>query len=232
MHKKQTHTWSTPLHNAKTLVLDILFPPSPEERIVRTTRLEDVAERITLQKVFPHIHALFSYKDSLIHILIQELKYHGSKRSAGLLGICLKDILTEDIAESNLFSSTKRVVIIPIPLSKQRRKERGWNQVEILLKETLEQVLEHMEDSDISYLPRALKRVRHTKSQTDTKSKRERLENVRGVFEVNPKYKDQIIGSHTILVDDVTTTGATLREARKVLLESGAKKVECFALAH
>jgi predicted amidophosphoribosyltransferase len=62
------------------------------------------------------------------------------------------------------------------------------------------------------------------------KNRSERLRNPKDSFRI--LYPEKIAGREILLLDDVVTTGATLREAKRVLKSAGAKKVHCFALAH
>ena len=79
--------------------------------------------------------------------------------------------------------------------------------------------------SDILY------KKKETEKQSKTKKKEERLENLKDSFGVRPEIKD-ISGRTILLVDDVTTTGATFREVVRTLKSAGAKYILCYALAH
>ena len=103
-------------------------------------------------------------------------------------------------------------LVVPIPLSKKKLRHRGYNQAEMIARELSDNVR-----ADIMF------KKFHTKSQVEVKDKEERLANIAGSFEVrNP---ETIKGKKIILIDDVLTTGATMREAKKVLKSAGAKKV-------
>ena len=62
------------------------------------------------------------------------------------------------------------------------------------------------------------------------KNRKKRLQNIKGCFSVSNHEK--IKGSNIILIDDVITTGATMNEASRILIEAGADQVICFAIAH
>jgi len=66
--------------------------------------------------------------------------------------------------------------------------------------------------------------------QAQIENRQKRIKNIIGSFAV--KNKDIIKNRNIILIDDVTTTGATLNEAKKVLREAGAKKIIAFTIAH
>ena len=84
-----------------------------------------------------------------------------------------------------------------------------------------------MDGTLATFAPRALVRTRATKQQTKL-SRAERLQNMTGAFSVPDV--EAVQGTHIFLIDDVTTTGATLAEAAKPILKAGAK-VSALALA-
>jgi ComF family protein len=113
-------------------------------------------------------------------------------------------------------------LLIPVPLHKQRLRERGFNQALLLAKE-----LSHR--TGIPYLKRVLQKRRPTIPQANLSGK-EREKGVRGVFLVIGREK--VEGKSILLVDDVYTTGATVNECSKVLMAAGAERVDVFTLAH
>ena len=111
-------------------------------------------------------------------------------------------------------------VLIPIPLGKRRLRERGYNQVAMIAKPLSIRL-------GLDYYPKALVRARETRSQVGL-SAIERQENVRGAFVADRK---KISGSSIVLMDDVSTTGATLSSAADALYASGARKVYAITVA-
>ncbi|MEZ5046866.1 MAG: ComF family protein [Chitinophagaceae bacterium] len=112
--------------------------------------------------------------------------------------------------------------IIPIPLSFQKEKVRGYNQSALLAKAFAEKV-------NIPILQHAIKRIKNTETQTK-KSKLERLQNVQDAFEWQ---KNQTIqNKHILLIDDVITTGATLESCIQAIQKSTSNKVSILALAY
>ena len=73
-------------------------------------------------------------------------------------------------------------------------------------------------------------KTKETESQTKSKNRAERIKNLEGCFDV--KNPEQIKNRNIVLLDDVTTTGATLTEARRALLARGARKVIAIVFAH
>lgn len=110
--------------------------------------------------------------------------------------------------------------IVPVPLHKRRQRSRGFNQSALLAHRLGDQVA-------LPVWSDALRRTRHTKPQVDL-GPRERQLNVKGAFAAE---SDRFIEQHVLLIDDVFTTGATLTEAAKTLLDAGAARVSAYCLA-
>jgi ComF family protein len=107
---------------------------------------------------------------------------------------------------------------VAVPLHPSRHRERGFNQAALLARALPLPQIE------------ALARVRATSSQTDLPAAKRRA-NVRGAFSLREKLRAPISGAVIVLVDDVTTTGATLSECAKVLMEAGAREVRAVTAA-
>jgi ComF family protein len=111
--------------------------------------------------------------------------------------------------------------IIPVPLSAEKEKQRGFNQASALAKElALKKNIELIEDHLI--------KVKTTPSQTSLEAA-DRRKNLKGAFKVD-REKD-IEGKILLLVDDVYTTGSTLRECSSVLRKAGALEVRALTIA-
>ncbi|OGG57439.1 hypothetical protein A2853_03690 [Candidatus Kaiserbacteria bacterium RIFCSPHIGHO2_01_FULL_55_17] len=169
------------------------------------------------------ITTLMDYRSPAVEDLIHSLKYDGSTRAAELAASVLADYLHEEIASSRTFSARK-VLLVPIPLHASRARERGWNQVELVLRAL---PVEFRDGTRAVFAPHALARTRATKPQTRL-PRSERLSNVAGAFAV--PNEDSVRNVHVFLIDDVTTTGATLANAATPLRRAGAN-VTLLALA-
>lgn len=180
------------------------------------------AERECAKWIFP----LFDYRHPIIKKSIHKLKYGHKRKLAFVFAEAIHQALSEELADLAIMENFQSPVLIPIPLAPTRRSERGFNQAELicqnLLKQNLENILEL--DKNILFKPKDTKHQSHIENRT------ERLRNVIGSFVV--KNEERIKGRNIILIDDVTTTGATLAEARKVLKQSGARKIIAFTVAH
>ena len=113
-------------------------------------------------------------------------------------------------------------VLIPVPLHKERLRERGFNQALLLVRELSRR-------TGIPYRKRVLQKKRPTVPQVKL-SGVEREKGVRGAFHLLEK--EEVEGKSILLVDDVYTTGATVNECARVLLAGGAKRVDVLTLAH
>jgi competence protein ComFC len=170
--------------------------------------------------------SVFDYKNETLRKTIWSLKYHGNKDAGKFFAKSIYNILLEDISEQKIFSNFKHPLLIPIPLSKKRLKERGFNQSEIIAKE-----MSFLDNgTSFTLVTNVLYKIKDTPSQVSIKDKNKRLNNLQDCFIV--KDNGLINGKNIILIDDITTTGATIKEARKTLRAAGAKKVIAFTAAH
>jgi len=167
---------------------------------------------------FLKARAAFVYDRSLVDV-IHCFKYKGKLQLAVPLGLLLRRTFLRHWGDERVD------VILPVPLHGRRLRSRGFNQSELLVREW---------ESRPAGAPAppvfagVLRRVRATASQAGL-GRREREANIRGAFAV--RRPETIAGRHLLLVDDVVTTGATAAEAARVLLESGAARVDVLALA-
>ena len=111
-------------------------------------------------------------------------------------------------------------VLVPIPLGKRRLKERGYNQVAMIAIPLALQL-------GIPYSASMLKRTRETRSQVGL-SASQRHENMQRAFDAKAS---EVVGRTPLLIDDVSTTGATLSSAAEALYRSGAKDVYAITVA-
>ncbi len=164
-------------------------------------------------------YSLFEYRNRYVRTAIWLLKYKGNKKIAALFALFLQDFLLNlPVSEKNT-----SFFIVPIPISKERRKERGFNQIELVLKE-----LTPLPGFSIKI--DLLVKNKNTPPQTSFKGRKDRLKNLEGCFSVTSEVG--LAGATIILLDDVLTTGSTLAEARRTLFVSGAHEVIAVTLAH
>jgi competence protein ComFC len=168
-------------------------------------------------------------KTGLARTAIWEIKYRGNKKIAATFSKLLYESILEELSDAALFSDFKSPLLIPIPASrrsiKERGFERGFNQCELIGKEIAK--LDEGRNFEIAF--DALAKIKETPHQSKLKNKAERLKNLSGCFKAS---EEKVSGRNIILIDDVITTGATMREAMKTLHEAGAKNIISLALAH
>lgn len=153
-----------------------------------------------------------TYHEGIVRKGIHRFKYWNLQELAEPLGHLLSDYLRSNPLPIEC--------IIPVPLHETRMKERGYNQAELLAGVV-------SNDTGLPLLAHSLHRIKRTLPQVELGAD-ERLENVRGAF----RCSDQAIeGKRILLIDDVTTTGATLEACSQALQEAGAVSVWGLVIA-
>lgn len=161
--------------------------------------------------------ALLPYTHPQVKAAIHLNKYHYHKTAQRLLSTVLT---------ANLQSHAKHhTYIVPVPLSNKRLRARGYNQVT--------EILRHAKPSlpNCTVTEKYLIRTRDTVAQT-TLGRKKRLQNMKNAFAVPTRTQSTVANAHIILVDDVTTTGATLTAAARALQAHAPASVTTIALAH
>jgi ComF family protein len=143
---------------------------------------------------------------------LHRLKYQGD--------IALGEILARPLTQMLNLLSWEVDLITVVPIGIARRKERGYNQAALL-------AIPLSLSSGKTYESRALLKIRETRSQVGLTMK-QRFRNVIGSFRARACYVE---GKSVLLVDDVTTSGATLKACAHSLIEAGARQVYCLTLA-
>ena len=161
------------------------------------------------------------YQVPLLSSALHTYKYRFLEKLSLPLGIFLsKALQSTDIPLPDF--------ILPVPLHVRRLRFRGFNQSALLAQVLANALTPAMK---IPVLYNCLLRIRYTTPQMKTKSRKERLNNLKDAFTLNRENKKLIKGKLLWLIDDVATTGTTLEECAKVLKKSGAKYVFGIVLA-
>jgi competence protein ComFC len=128
-------------------------------------------------------------------------------------------LCVESFEQNELFQSLQKkdLLYLPVPLSRQKYKKRGYNHASLLCS-YVAQYFNKDYKSDL------ILRVKDTQPQYKL-SKTQRSLNVKNAFKINDKHKEKIKGQVIVIVDDVATTCSTLREISKILKRNGAKEV-------
>jgi ComF family protein len=174
---------------------------------------------------FDLARSLFVF-DGPVREAIHLMKYHGhfsvgiwlGSQMTEALNDTLKNTHTSDIFDGN---RNENAMIIPVPLSSKRLRDREFNHAFLLAKSVGKAF-------NLLINPVALERIRDSKPQVGLTTQ-ERWPNVRGVFKI--KNPNMVKEKKIILFDDVLTTGATVNECARVLKKAGANRVVVLTLA-
>lgn len=149
--------------------------------------------------------------------IVHALKYGGWSELADEMGTQMGRLRFSPDVETELAG------VLPVPLSRARARERGYNQAELLAKAVAEV-------RRLPLLTGVLQRHRHTQRQARL-SPPERQTNVSRAFKVDSERRACIDGQHLLLVDDVLTTAATIKDCVRALCSSGARAVSVVTFA-
>lgn len=217
-------------------ILDYIYPPECGGCGRKGYRLcQDCVENITIQD---HIISTLAYPNPLsdlsnkqtsitsFNMMIASVSpYNGPVKNAIHklkydLDIGLGELLSRFLIDLYTQLSWKIDIIVPVPLNKKRHQERGFNQSSLL-------AYPLALSQNIKFEAKAIKRIKETRSQIGLDA-RQRFDNLDNAFHVNPN----IIENKTILmIDDVSTTGATLLSCKSSLMNGGAREVYGLTLA-
>ena len=180
------------------------------------SRLEfEFNKKFLNQKIISGFTSFYLFeKDKELQHLIHSLKYNGKFLTGSFLGEVLGKKIKNELLSWNLN------LILPIPLHQLKKAERGYNQSLYISKGLSKEINIPVGSGIITR--------KYTQSQT-TMNLLERQKNIEEAFKV--KNKKKITGKNILLIDDVITTGATISECGKVLLDSGAKRVYAASVA-
>ncbi|MBD3239800.1 MAG: hypothetical protein GF331_04390 [Chitinivibrionales bacterium] len=167
---------------------------------------------------FERIHSVVDYYDA-VRTVMRYVKYRGMSKLAFDLGRRLGTTVPGGFWEGV-------DTVVPIPLHFVRRMRRGYNQADFFARG----VLSSANAPAIAYYPSAIRRTRHTRTQTKL-DRDQRRANLAGAFQITPRHADAITGKTVVLVDDVVTTGATTGTCTEALLAAGASAVRVLSLA-
>ena len=154
-------------------------------------------------------------KDKALQLLIHSIKYNKRFLNAKYLGKLIGENLKEQIQNWSVD------FILPVPLHALRKADRGFNQSKYI-------AIGIGKELGIKVKNNLIRRIRYTETQTNLTLK-EREENISKAFQA--KQERLIEGKTFLLVDDIITTGATIRECGKVLLKNGAAQVYACSAA-
>ena len=164
-------------------------------------------EKMSVLKQRNELYYLYYYTD--VKKIIFDFKFKNRKNISDNLSKYVK------FSIENIMEKEKIDAVISVPISKNRLLERGYNQVDEMLKA-----------ANIKF--ENIKRVKDTKYMYKIKSYNKREQNIKNAFYIQKNY----IQKNILIVDDIVTTGSTIKELKKELIENhGAKKVIFFTVA-
>ena len=159
----------------------------------------------------------FGAYDEQLRELIHLLKYEQIIPAAGVLG----KYLLQAIQKLDL---PAKVLIVPVPLHSSKRRQRRFNQAELIARAALKR----MGGERVQFASDVLKRVRPTVSQIGL-TRPQRRDNIRGAFQV--VHLNRVEGRGILLIDDVLTSGATSDTCARALLRAKAAQVDVLVFA-
>ncbi len=208
-------------------LLDLLFPPrcvfctallKGEERDFCAACKKDLpwlagTQRERTGEAFSLCVSPLRYRDSVRECL-RRYKFEGHRGYRRTLGALMAQCVRERL-------EGRYDVITWVPLSDKRRRERGYDQAQLLA--------ESMAKALGSEARPVLRKIRHTPAQSGLKEDKERETNAQGAYVVCDRALAE--GKRVLVVDDIVTTGATLEACALVLREAGAAEVFCATAA-
>jgi ComF family protein len=159
-------------------------------------------------------HVLFRYQTPITKF-IMELKFHANLANARLLG----ELMTSAIRQQWYIDQALPQLLIPVPLHPQRLQERGFNQALEISRPIIKSL-----PLTLDYL--SCSRHKNTAAQARQPAKA-RQQNLRDAFQINADFS----GKHIAILDDVITTGSTLRSFALALKKAGASQIDLWCCA-
>lgn len=206
-------------------ILDLLFPPRcilcrrplPKQvtDLCHACRIEaPVVPCVRESTTYLDRRTALWYYEDYVRSSLRRFKFHGAHSYADSYGRLLaQKLVQEDFPAFDLLTW--------VPISRQRRIRRGYDQVELLARAL---------GREFGITPvRLLKKIRNTPPQSKLSSPAQRRANVLGAFQV--VHPELLAGKTVLLLDDIITTGATSSECARILLTAGAERVTCAAVA-
>ncbi len=208
-------------------ILSLILPKDEKILEIENMSEENIFQKIPKSECLKNqkIKSIFKYKNEITKTVIWEIKYKKNKKIIKKFSKILYEFILEEFSNEMIFSNFKNPLLIPVPMSKNDFKKRGFNQSELMVMEIKKLDINNL----FEFTPDLILKTKDTTHQSKLKNKEERLKNLNGCFSIN---NNIINNRNIIIIDDVVTTGATMSEIFKILKEAGAKKIIGFSLAH
>lgn len=212
------------LKKASIFLLEILYPKQclicgklQQDTICskcyNTLKIEAKVEKYNNKAFNKHLY-IFKYEGKMRNLII-DYKFNDKPY--------LKDLFVKIILKNEKICRKikKYDIIVPVPIHKKRKNERGYNQSELIARKLAKNL-------NLKLVNDSLIKQKNTLPQS-TLSKKQREENAKQVYKIQNKPK--IENKKVILLDDIYTTGATTKECSKVLKQNGAKEILVLTIA-
>lgn len=216
------------------IFIDALFPLSPIDKELASLTPQTIFSKLQPAPAYDQTvlelgetKSIFAYKDERVSKLVWGIKYKKNKHNADLGGHALCETLI------NMFGDIPGyVLVVPMPITPRRRRERGYNQCE-LLTDAIDQISDKFTlENRFMIRNDILVRTVH-KSKQALKNRTERLENSGAIFALNEHLLIQVKKETPIvIIDDVITTGSTMQQALGAFYKAGYQNVRGLSLAH
>jgi ComF family protein len=219
---------------AAQYALDTVAPPDPLIREIENMTPAEFERRVSgpISRRPDGTTAFFPYRSETMRTALVELKDFRNGKIERLIGMLMRDRLIEMLNGPEGFSRKggatrarpETHLLVPVPMTKKALRKRGWNQCELIAREISKADGEKRMETRTD----VLRKTRDTGDQVG-KTREERLASLESCMKVENDI--EVRGRNVIVIEDIVTTGATLGEAKRALLQAGARAVICVAVA-
>ncbi len=179
------------------------------------------------------IYALFDYRDPIIKKALWNLKYANVPELANIVAPQMHETILEILSEEYALVEANKIIIIPIPTSGDKTKKRTYNHAYKIAQAVVayqNKIIEqHWQLTD------PLIKIKKTERQAMVKGRDKRIKNIQGAFDVKREflnYSQGLENAFFIIVDDITTTGASISEAMRALKPLKPRHMFGITIAH
>ncbi len=228
------------MYNFLNKLIDLILPQTENVKFLESLGADGLFQKLPrsenwdldLQKTGGvEARAIFNYRHQLCRQAIWEIKFRGNQKLIQDFSTLLYEFILEEISELQTFKNYSEIILVPIPTSARRRRERGFNQCELIINELIKEDKRRSQNNFTTNNKLLIKNT-YTNKQSRTHSRSARLNNVINTMQTDNRFITGDQKTLYILIDDVITTGATVTEAVRALKQAGAKNIMAFALAH
>lgn len=171
-----------------------------------------------------HIFALYEYRNKYVKQILTDAKYRKKFSGLKIFDHVMHDAVMDIVSEYDELTNHDKILLIPVPISNKRLKQRGYNQAEIIAKSITSLNPKFKTNTNI------IKKIKDRTPQASIHNRKDRLNSPIGTFTITDK--EIVQNSFCIIIDDITTTGGTINEMRRLLVEAGALTVIGLTIAH